>query len=236
MLRLASLLLLVTPVHAEPFEAPALIRSKARLELRSTLALPVSRAPLREGQRFAKGDRLLAFDCRTLAAERRAAKAGARAAGLEAKAKRRLLAHGAAGRGEVERAAAVHAQASARRDALAAKMSSCEWRASFAGRVVRLGARPGEVPRAGEPVLTVIDDTRLDVELVAPSRWLSWIEPGATFTVAIEETGRSFPTTIETLGAEVDPVSRTVRLYGSVPTGAGVLPGMSGQATLRPTR
>ena len=242
MLRALSLLcLFATPATAtEPLEAPALVRSKARLELRSTLSLPVATAPLTDGARFAKGDTLLTFDCSALHAEDRAARAAASAASLSVKAKTRLLRHGAIGRDELALAKAEQARAGAQRQAIRARSNACKLTAPFAGRVVRLNARRAAVPAANAPVITIIDDGDVDLEIVAPSRWLRWAEPGIAFTLHVEETDERLAARLTAIGPEVDPVSRTVRLFGEITgeiTGEGrVLPGMSGRAIFEPAR
>ena len=228
--------LLLVPAYAEEFAAPALVRSKARIEIRSSLAVPIRRMSFHDGERFAKGDLLVAYDCRTLAAERRAAAASVAAETIDVAAKTRMLKHGAVGRGEVRRAKALLRRASSQREAIAARMRQCEVHAPFDGRVVRRSAGVGETPAPGATVVTVVDDRRLDVEIVAPSRWLAWIRAGARFDLTLEETGTTLPGTVVTIGPEVDPVSRTVRIFGSIDPAPGLLPGMSGNATFETVR
>ena len=240
MLRALPLILVTaaapTLASAEPLEAPALVRSKSRIDLRSSLSVPVASVPLRDGARFAKGDLLVAFDCSTLSAERRAAKAAESLATMEVRAKTRLLAHGAVGRDEVARAKAQKSKAAADRAAIAARMKSCRIAAPFDGRVVHVSVRRSQLPAPGTSVMTIIDDRRLDVEIVAPSRWLAWVETGQGFRIAIEETGRTVSATVTAIGSEVDPVSRTVRLFGALEDGARILPGMSGTARFEARR
>ncbi|MCB1417044.1 MAG: hypothetical protein KDJ64_11600, partial [Nitratireductor sp.] len=70
--------------------------------------------------------------------------------------------------------------------------------------------------------------------------WLRWLSPGRTFSFTVEETGRTIETSIDRIGAEVDPVSQTVVIYAGVDKGktgakAGgtedILAGMSGTAS-----
>ena len=233
MLRLLSILLALVPstaVRAEPLEAPALVRSKARLDLRSPLGVAVLEAPLRDGARFDAGDVLVRFDCATLHAERRAADAALRAERLDVSTKQRLLSHGAGSTGDLKRARALRDRAAGNLDALKSRIGACEVRARFAGRVVRLHARPGEVPSPADPVVTIIDDARLEVEVVAPSRWLPRLRAGVPFRVFLDETGREHAAVVTGTGSEVDPVSRTVRVWGRLEERSGVLAGMSGAA------
>lgn len=226
------------PLRAGPFDqspsARAVVRSQARLELRTDLSATVRTAPFADGARFAQGDILVAFDCRRHRAEHAAAKARAEAARLDARAKARLHRHGAAGRGELERAGALRRGAGAEAKALGLRLAACTIAAPFAGRVVRLAARAGERPRPGEPVITVVDDRRLRLEIVAPSRWLAWARPGLAFRLRVDETGRTHAARLTGTGAEVDPRTQTVILHAALVQAEGVLPGMSGDAIFPP--
>ena len=233
-----ALTLLLAPLAAaagdtDPQEAGlrGIVRSKARLELTTSLAVPVATVGFRAGSRFAKDDLLIAFECERLKAEHRAAQAGARAADVEYGQKAQLRKYGAAGRGEVELAAAGSARSHAELDLAAVRLTDCEIRAPFDGRVVETGVDAHEMPQAGTPLMIVVDDTNLEIDLVAPSNWLGWLRNGATFTFTIDETGQSHQAHVTAIGAEVDAVSQTVRLTGEfVERNAAILPGMSGTA------
>ena len=216
-------------VAAEPLTARGVVRSQARLDLRTDLDAVIRSAPFVDGERFARGDVLVSFDCRRHRAERDAAKARAVAARIEALSKAKLHRHGAVGRSELERAGALHRSAAARSEALDARLASCAMAAPFDGRIVRLAARAGERPRAGEPVVTIVDDRRLRLEIVAPSNWLAWARTGRTFRFRVDETGRVHAARLTGTGAEVDPRTRTIVLHAAL-DGTGVLPGMSGDA------
>ena len=216
--------------RAEPLTARGVVRSEARLDLRTDLDAAVRAAPFRAGARFAKGDTLVAFDCRRHRAELAAAKAKREAARIEALSRAKLHKHGAVGRSELERAGALYRGAAATAKAITVRLASCRLTAPFAGRVVRLGAKAGERPRAGEPVLTIVDDRRLRVEIVAPSRWLAWARPGRAFRFRVDETGRIHAARLTGAGAEVDPRTQTVALYATLDDARDVIPGMSGDA------
>ncbi|MFP1633402.1 efflux RND transporter periplasmic adaptor subunit [Zhengella sp. ZM62] len=229
------MLLLATPLQAaetdDMQELRGVVRSKARLEIATDLTIPVAEAPLRDGMRFRKGELLLAFDCRRLEAEQRAASAAVRAATVEHNQKAHLRKHGAAGKGEVDLALAGLEKGRAELELAEAKMTGCRIEAPFDGRIVERFADVHEIPEPGKPLMVIVDDSNLEIDFVAPSRWLSWLEPGAGFGFTVDETGVSVRGRIERIGAEVDAVSQTVRLTGTLDSGAGViLPGMSGNA------
>ena len=79
------------------------------------------------------------------------------------------------------------------------------------------------------------EDEIFEIEFLAPSKWLAWLKPGYAFSVRIDETGRSYPAKILRVGAKVDPVSQSIKLFAAID---GKFPelvaGMSGHATLKP--
>ncbi len=212
-------------------EARGLVRSAARVEVRTDLVAAVADAPFGEGMRFKKGDLLISFDCDRYRAEFNSAKAAARAAGIEVRNKRSLVKHGAAGHSELEMAQADAARTAADAKARKVRVAQCVVKAPFAGRVVSLNARKYEMPKPGEPVIVVLDDAALELELVLPSRWLTWVKAGQVFAFLVDETGLNHEARVSRIGAEVDPVSQTIKVYGTL-VGAGdkVLAGMSGVA------
>lgn len=213
------------------FTARVMVRSSQRVEYRSQIVAPVESMDFLVGDSFNEGDPLIKFDCSSYLAELRAAKANAHAAAIEHKTKRRLLKYQAAGKDEVALAAAQSARAGAELEVHEVRAKSCIFEAPFSGRVVAVNARPHEFPPSDRPMITVINDEKLEMELVVPSQWLVWLAPGSEFDVLIDETGGTGKGRIERIAAEVDPVSQTVRLiavFEAMPQ--KVLAGMSGTA------
>jgi hypothetical protein len=83
----------------------------------------------------------------------------------------------------------------------------------------------------GQPLIDILSDKDLELELVAPSRWLAWLQPGERFIVRVDELERTFPAIVTRIGARIDPVSQTIKIYARID---GVYPelrtGMSGLA------
>ncbi|MEM9677931.1 MAG: HlyD family efflux transporter periplasmic adaptor subunit [Pseudomonadota bacterium] len=233
----------VNPASAEQRLTPnveksarALVKASARVEYRTDLIAVVRDAPHLPGMRFEKGDRLVAFNCNKQQAELESARAQANGASIEYKNKKNLRANGAAGRSEVRLARAALNKAWADVKALKARMFHCEVEAPFAGRVVELNVRQHEMPNGQKPFLVIIDDSALELEMVLSSAWLRWLDNGRKFAFTVDETGRSYEGSITRLGAEVDPVSQTVKAFGRLDGSLErVLAGMSGVATFRDT-
>ncbi len=207
----------------------ALIRASQRIEYRSEIVAPVAKADFLVGQRFVKGDALIVFDCSRYEAELEAAQANANAASIEHRTKQRLLRYQAAGKNEVALAAAQSAKAGAELEVQFVRNRSCLFTAPFSGRVVELNARPHEFPPSDRPLIVVINDQALEMELVVPSNWLVWVRVGSVFAVKIDETKSTGTGIVERIAAEVDPVSQTVKLIAKFrEKPSSVLAGMSG--------
>ncbi len=208
-----------------------IVEPRARAQLSAEITARIVRMPFKDGEAFSKGDVLAEYDCGRLKAAWRAARAAHRAAALKARSKRRLVKFQAAGKLEASIAEAESARAAAEAEAAALEVRKCRVLAPFSGRVVERHAQTHETPGAGRPLMTIVDTGRLEVEMIAPSRWLAWVRPGQGFRFRLDETGNVLKGRLLRIGAVVDAVSQTVRLRGVLEDPEGrALPGMSGMA------
>ncbi|MDQ2079088.1 efflux RND transporter periplasmic adaptor subunit [Xanthobacteraceae bacterium Astr-EGSB] len=218
-------------------EIRAQLTARQFTTLSSEIAARIDRIATRVGERFNKGDILVQFDC----AIQRAALARARAALLQTEKtyaiNARLSQLKSIGQLELEISAAEVQKAKAEVSGAEATASKCTIAAPFAGVTVDQKAREFQYAAPAQPLLEILDDQALEIELIAPSRWLGWLLPGTTFEVHMDETGRTYPARIERLGGRVDPVSQSVKIIGEL-TGnpQGLMPGMSGRAIMSPPR
>lgn len=216
-------------------EARGLIRASNRIEYKNEIIAPVKSASFLAGQQFNQGDTLIAFDCSRYDAERKAARASANAAAIEHNTKRRLLKYQAVGKNEVSLAAAKSAEAHAQLEVHKVRNQSCEFTAPFDGRVVELNAQVHEFPPADRALIVIINDTKLEMELVVPSNWLRWLKPELPISIRVDETGEEGLGKIDRIAAEVDPVSQTVKVVASfTQKPKSVLAGMSGTVIFQP--
>ena len=160
-----------------------------------------------------------------------AALANARATAIESQSKTRLVKHGAAGKDEAAIAIVALAKANAELEVHKVRLAGCEVLAPYAGRVVELNVRAMELPPADRPLLVFLDTERLELEMVVPSNWINWLKSGANLMFTVDETGLTHAASIARIGAEVDPVSQTLRVTAEFPSPPPqLLPGMSGTA------
>ena len=215
----------------DPFDARGVVVPNAEVTLGAGVTAPITAIPFKAGSAFSKGETLIGFDCGRQRADLRAAKASLSKASMYLRGKQRLLKRGAAGRQEVREAGADVQAATAQVEGLHTVVKLCTVRAPFDGRVVERHADPYETPGTNAPVLTVVDDSVLELDLIVPSTWLRWVKPGTAFEFEVDEVGRSFNARVARVGAKVDAVSQTVKLTGAFKLRpANVLAGMSGTA------
>ena len=115
----------------------------------------------------------------------------------------------------------------------ASERVECTIAAPYAGRLVERIVDVFEMPQANTPLMKIVKEGRIEIELIVPSNWSGWLEPGYEFWFRVEETGTVHAARLLQLGAVVDPVSRTMKvaalLVDPAPT---VRPGMSGSARI----
>lgn len=220
---------------AEPVVDENIVRGIINPSSESTVASKMTARiiamPYGEGQSFPSGALLARFDCSQISAELNAARAATAAYRKTYETNVELDLYEAVGKNEVAVSKANLGKAEAEANAVASQLSDCEVRAPFAGKVVEQIARNKEIAASGQPLLKIQSGREVEMELIVPSKWLTWLEPGATFAFTIDETGNVIRGRVKRFGASVDPVSKTIRVIGLVTERSGlVLAGMSGTA------
>jgi RND family efflux transporter MFP subunit len=214
---------------AEETVPRGIVRAVNEAFISSDLGFEIVDLPVREGDAFATGDRLMAFDCEGLKAEAKAAEAKHDAEALTYENNKKLAELKAVGRFEVGLSKAREKETAAQVEAYRIRISHCEIVAPFPGRVSQLRVHAHEVPERTQPLMHIIDTSGLEIDIILPSGWLRWLKPGTGFSMKVEETGRTLNAEILRVGAAVDPVSQTVKVVGRFSGNtSGVLPGMSG--------
>ncbi len=200
--------------------------------LSSEIAGRVITMPVREGQSFREGEVIASIDCGSYEAKLAQTDAQANAAERKAEALKLLDERRAARKIDVDLSVIEIDAAKAQRQLAAIDVSRCRITAPFAGRVAETKVQRFQYVQPGQPVIEVLSDRDLEVELLAPSLWLSWLRVGSGFVIHIDELGESYRATVSRLGARIDPVSQAVKVYATVDgSSSALLPGMSGIAS-----
>lgn len=223
---------------SDAVKARGVLRSAGEATLASDVNVPIVRLPFREGQTFAKGDILVALYCDRFEAELKIAEAEARGHLAAYESAAHLARMKAAGALEVTIARAQMEKSAASVQAARVRVNQCRIMAPFDGRVSEVVAREHDTPAVNAPIIRILDHRRIEVDLIVPSRWLTWLREGAPFKFHVEDVGTSIDGRVSRIGAAVDAVSQTVKITGTLSLGqqpsANILPGMSGAATFQP--
>ncbi len=216
---------------ADAIAAKGVVRASAEATITTDLSARILEMPFREGEAFREGDILVGYDCARLKSEVAALQASAHAEELVFSNNRRLLARGAIGANEVKVSQAKYEKARAEAQALATRSIACTFKAPYDGVIVQRLAQQHETPSASQPVLRIVSSGLPEIELIVPASWLHWMKPEARFQFRVDDSGVDAAATVTRMGAIVDPVSQTTKIYGTFNTNNQlILPGMSGTA------
>lgn len=192
----------------------------------------IKEIPYNDGEMFEKNSVLVRFDCTRNKAEAKAARATAYSLKTTLNSNRELDKYGAIGKNDVLISKANFNRATAEATALEAAITDCTIRAPYSGRVVERLASIIESPATGTPIIKIQREKNLELKLIVPSHWLSWLKIGTPFKITIDENGKTHEANIVRLGAVVDPVSKTMRVIGRFKgEPVNTIPGMSGKAS-----
>jgi membrane fusion protein, multidrug efflux system len=208
------------------------VKATAQATLASQVQGRISQLPFKEGQRFKKGALLVALDCSKYEAELASAQAEYRGKKKTYENNRRLATHHAVGELELEVSKADSERAFAVVKVAQVNVDGCTIRAPFPGRVVKMIVNEHENVFPNDQLLSLLDDSLLEIDLILPSKSLAWLKVGTPFEYAVDETGLRYPSVVQEIGANVDPASQTVKVKGLFRTQPdNVLAGMSGTAS-----
>ena len=222
------------PAHAFRSENGILrgvVRAATQAVLYTQIQGRVSHLPYKEGQRFEKGSTLVQLDCDKYRAELAAAVAEHEAKAKTVQNNQELSKLNAVSPLELEISEAEARKAQAAIQIADVNVRNCRIAAPFSGRIVGVMVNEYENVFPNDKLLSVLDDTSLEIELVLPSSSLVWLKRNARFSFTIDETRREYAAKVKEIGANVDAASQTIKVIGAFDKLPGeILAGMSGTA------
>lgn len=222
-------------LHAQEMTAPSVVRAQAEAILSTVIAGQINELHVAEGESFSEGDPLAEIDCAIYRSEAAAIRSESVGALAMAASREALFSRGGSGQLEVDVARAEALAATARAETAELRVGTCTIQAPFDGRVVEHAVNEFEHVEPGQPVLSIVSSGTPDLEIIAPAEWLTWLEPGMRGQLSLEAQREIYSVSISAIAPVVDPVSRTVKLTGTIEGNTDrLLPGMSGLVNLRP--
>jgi len=209
----------------------ALLVPAVESTLSSRMAGRITKISVRDGERFKKGEHLISFDCEIQGNYLKKSQAKLLAAEKTHQSNLLLKDYQSIGDLDIELSAVEVKITKADVAVIKSKLKRCRINAPFDGRVIELMAHAHESVSEHQPLIAILDDRNLEVQLYIPSLWLSWLEAGEKFSIRIDETGKSYSASVIRLGARVDAASQSIEITAAI-TGKNpeLLAGMSGVA------
>ena len=231
---LASLIIasffLSTQAHSQDMESRALVVASQEAVLSSELAARIKNIAVKEMQRFKKGDLLIQFDCSLYEAQKDVVSANANGALIKLKSDEQMLQMRSIGKYELELSISDYEKAKSELRIAELNLERCQIKAPFDGAVEEVVVNTFETIQPQVELMKIIQTDILELEMVVSSEWVAWLKLGHPIKVYIDEIQKEFNASISGIGANVDPVSQTIQLKGTITNASpALLPGMSGR-------
>lgn len=221
-----------TAIKGSVRQVRAMVTPRVETVLSSQTRGRILKLAVDTGDRFKRGDPLVVLDCEITQAEKRKVETELYANRKTHQANARMQASRSISDLEVAISEAAVKRSEAELAMIDARVKMCHIEAPFDGRVTKRSANAYQFVQEGQPILDILDDTSLRLQVVIPSHWLIWLQPGASVTATIDETGKSYPAKVMLLGARIDPASQTLEVWADIDgSREGLLAGMSGMVT-----
>lgn len=108
------------------------------------------------------------------------------------------------------------------------RVKYCKITAPYSGVVEEVLRKNNEYVNRGDPVVKILNDSVLEIELLVPSEWITWLKNGTKFDVNVSELNTSYQAEITNIGAKIDPVSQSIKIKGAIINKEKILkPGIS---------
>ena len=224
------IVLMLSNANAEVRESRALVVASQEAILSSELAARIENIAVKEMQRFKKGDLLIQFDCSLYEAQKDVVSANANSALIKLKSDEQMLQMRSIGKYELELSISEYEKAKSELRIAELNVERCQIKAPFDGAVEEVVVNTFETIQPQVELMKIIQTEVLELEMVVSSEWISWLKIGHPIKVYIDEIQKEFNATISGIGANVDAVSQTIQLKGTITdTSPALLPGMSGR-------
>tara|TARA_B100000902_G_scaffold172065_1_gene166314 strand:- start:1320 stop:2057 length:738 start_codon:yes stop_codon:yes gene_type:complete len=224
------LFLYSTQAYSQDRESRALVVASQEAVLSSELAARIENIAVKEMQRFKKGDLLIKFDCSLYEAQKDVVSANANSALIKLKSDEQMLQMRSIGKYELELSISEYEKAKSELLIAELNVERCQINAPFDGAVEEVVVNTYETIQPQVELMKIIQTDILELEMVVSSEWISWLKIGHPIKVYIDEIQKEFNASISGIGANVDAVSQTIQLKGTITdTSPALLPGMSGR-------
>ena len=218
----------ITQSWADQFDAVGTIESVQGVTLANEVAGKVEKIAFESGSMVAAGDVLVILDKASEEAQLRSAMAAAELANLNLSRTRELRKTSVISQSELDTAESQQKNTAARVEELQWMLQKRTIKAPFSGRVGIRQIQEGQFLQAGAPIVSLQSLDPVYVNFSLPQQRLSDLSVGMKVQATTDAlAGRVFEGRLTAIDAEVDPLTRNIRLQATMANqDGGLRPGM----------
>jgi len=218
----------ITQSWADQFDAVGTIESVQGVTLANEVAGKVEKIAFESGSMVAAGDVLVILDKASGEAQLRSAMAAAELANLNLSRTRELRKTSVISQSELDTAESQQKNTAARVEELQWMLQKRTIKAPFSGRVGIRQIQEGQFIQAGAPIVSLQSLDPVYVNFSLPQQRLSDLSVGMKVQATTDAlAGRVFEGRLTAIDAEVDPLTRNIRLQATMANqDGGLRPGM----------
>ena len=218
----------ITQSWADQFDAVGTIESVQGVTLANEVAGKVEKIAFESGSMVAAGDVLVILDKASGEAQLRSAMAAAELANLNLSRTRELRKTSVISQSELDTAESQQKNTAARVEELQWMLQKRTIKAPFSGRVGIRQIQEGQFLQAGAPIVSLQSLDPVYVNFSLPQQRLSDLSVGMKVQATTDAlAGRVFEGRLTAIDAEVDPLTRNIRLQATMANqDGGLRPGM----------
>ena len=208
-------------------EARALVESTNRTIISSEIGGKITSFTKRDGDYFKKGETLVKIDCSIYKAEKEKIKVKRDLAKIKLDKNLQLAKFNSVGKFDIQ-----ISKLELKEQNLALKIASintnrCVIKAPYNGRIIQKIANRYQNIKPQEELLEIVSANSLEIKIVVPSNWLSWIKIGQEILVKVDELNIDIKSKILQINSVVDPKSQTINLRAKIKSDDKIIAGMS---------
>ena len=215
----------------------ALLIAHRQAVISSQVSARIQTIHVQDGDRFKQDDILISFTCDAQTASLQSALAKQKQYQLTHDANVELRKDDAVSKLDVALSEAKLEESQANVAYARVQRQKCNVVAPYDGRVAKVEVNEHESVEIGGPLITILDDTQLEMTLHLPSSWVTSVSMGVKFQVSIDETGKVYDASVIRVSPKIDPTSRTFEVTAQIVGQQNdLLAGMSGDARFNLTQ
>jgi RND family efflux transporter MFP subunit len=212
-------------------EIRVLLKPRSTTVLSAEAGGQIRSLPFDIGDNFGKGDELVKIGCSDTYSEISIAKARINLSKIENESNRSLLSQGGVSKFDVDLSGARVEEAEAVLKKYQIAAGHCILRAPYSGKVVARLTNRYEYVTSSQPIMEIIDDSKLHMQLYVPSIWITKIDQKSVFKVYIDEVDKEYEAEVIRINPRVDAGSKTLEIIAQLKEDQEELrAGMSGNA------